>query len=439
MGRAQTVGPVRARLGQVGAAVGEGAGRYRRLLGRRDTALLLAAGIVSDVGDWFNAVALIAVSYEYGDGALGVGGMLALRMVPRLLFQGPAGVLVDRWPGRRLLAVSHVLMAAIAAAFVSLVAVPDLWLLYGLVLMLETVNTVATPAFRVQLMRETPAEHVAGVNGLLTVGMTAALFVGPLLGGFVLAAFGPAPVFLINGLTYLGVAVVVLRFRGRPADQPRSGDAALDAPTTDQPSPAEAAADAVAGGYRWLMRQTDLALFAGAALGVTIAVRGTIALFVVRSEEFGLGDAGPGYFYAAVAFGAILGGVIAGAGSHLGRGALRGAAVAMVACALALAAYGAIGAPVGALLALVIAGFATDVYEVLALTYFQHRLPAALYGRFMSIFMLALGIGGIVGALAGPLIEAATTVAVALALLALPGVALALALLVRTAVTTADR
>ena len=58
--------------------------------------MLLGAGVISEIGDWFNIVALISLPYGFGDGALGVGGMFAIRMLMRLIFQGPAGTFVDR-------------------------------------------------------------------------------------------------------------------------------------------------------------------------------------------------------------------------------------------------------------------------------------------------------------------------------------------------------
>jgi len=416
-------------------AVADGLRRYRRLLRDRRTATLLGAGMASELGDWFNTIAVLLVAYDIGGGSVGVGFVLALRLAPRLIFQGPAGALVDRWPGARLLVGSQLLMAIIAAAFALLVVVPELWLLCLLIVLLEMVNTVAWPAFRVQLVRETPPDQFAAVNGLLSTGFTASQFIGPVLGGIALAALGPAPVFLVNGLTFAAVAAAFAwAYRSG-----RQSGAAPDfaAPASDTGEGRTGAVDASPapvgpGGYAWLLRQTDLALFAAASLGLAIAVRGSISLFVDRANVLGLGDAGPGYFYAAVGLGAVVGGIGAGAGSHAGPGALRGAAVSMIVCAVGLGAFGALDTVPLALAALVAVGLATNVNEVLALTYFQHRLPPDRYGRFMALFILALGIGGMVGAVTAPLLEKVTTVAWSLATLALPGVVLALALLVRT-------
>lgn len=413
--------PVRSKVPALRATVARGVGRYRNVLRQPNIRLLLAAGLASEIGDWLNTVALIDLSYRFGGGAVSVGVMLALRTVPRLLLQAPAGALVDRWPGRGLLVVSHVAMGLIATAFVLLIPIPSLWLLYGLVVALESVGTISWPALRIQLIRETPPTEFAAINGMLSIGLTGAQFLGPLIGGLLLVWLGAGPVFVVNGLTFMAVAMVAGRLRTGVAEPDARG------PTAPGTGPA---ADAP-GGYRTLLGQRALLGFAAAALAVTIAVRAAISLFVVRADQLGLGEAGPGYFYAAVALGAIVGGVLAGIGNHSGRAALAVAAIAMLACALALGGFGAAPGIVLTLAALTVAGGATNVYEVAGLTFFQHHLPATLYGRFMAIFMLALGIGGIIGAIGGPLVQTRLSVAASLGLLALPGAALALAFLHR--------
>src|SRR5918995_3336390 len=109
------------RLNQAGSALQRVLHHYRVALAERNVALLLGAGVVSEIGDWFNIVALISLSYSFGDGALGVGGMFATRMVTRLLCQGPAGAFVDRHASRTLLFSSQLVMAVVASAFALLV------------------------------------------------------------------------------------------------------------------------------------------------------------------------------------------------------------------------------------------------------------------------------------------------------------------------------
>jgi MFS family permease len=407
------------RFNQAAATLRKTLAHYRSVFADRNIALLLGAGFFSEVGDWFNTVALISLSFRFGDGALGVGGMLAVRMLTRLLCQGPAGALVDRFPGRTVLFATQLVMAVIAGAFLLLVGMPEPWLLYGLVIALEGANCVARPAFMVVLKREAPEELRASANGALFASQTTAQLVGPLLGAAALALVGPAAVFALNGLTFLAVAAAVTRLRGGLSDTP-APIAPVDVGAAGEPASRRA-------GYRWLVRRGDLSLYALVCLSLALLVQATIALFVVRANALGLGDGGVGIFYAAVAAGSIAGSLVAGVRAPH-PAPLYPAAVAMLVCAAALAVFGMAAVALVAIVALVVAGFATDFYEVVGLTHFQLAIPDDAFGRFFSIFLIALSAGGLVGALAGPVLEQRFGVGGSLIALAAPAAALAVLL-----------
>ena len=95
--------------------------QYRAILAERNVALLLGAGVASEVGDWFNTVALISLSFRFSDSALGVGGMFA---DPHA--DAPAGPGSRRGAGRsprraKAVFVSQMAMAVIASSFALLV------------------------------------------------------------------------------------------------------------------------------------------------------------------------------------------------------------------------------------------------------------------------------------------------------------------------------
>jgi MFS family permease len=417
---------VRQPLERIDAALRQSLARYRAVAGERNLALLVGAGFLSEVGDWFNTVALISLSYHFSDGATGVGGMLAARMLTRLLVQGPAGTVADRYPGRGLLFTSQLLLALVASAFALLVLLPELWLLYLLVIVLEAVSAVARPTFMIALRTEAAEEQRAAATGALFASMTTAQLVGPALGGFVLVQFGASAVFALNGATFLGVAAAVAALPGglRQTAAAAAGEVVPGATSGDagvEPAPA-------AGGYRWLLRRHDLTLYALVSLSLALLVQATIVLFVVRANALGLTDAGVGLFFTAVACGSLVGSVVAGASVRDAASALYPAAVTMALSAAALATFGAAGSLELAIVALIVAGFTSVFDEVVALTYFQHTLPEAVYGRFFSIFLMALTAGGLAGALAAPALEPIVGVAGALTILAAPVIALALLL-----------
>ncbi len=409
------------RIHNAGAALQRIFAQYRLIFGERNVAVLLGAGVASEIGDWFNTVALISLSFRFSDSALGVGGLFAARMLTRLLLQGPAGTIVDRHSGRRLLFASQLLMAIVASAFVLLVLVPELWLLYLLAVALEAINCIARPAFMVELKAEAPKEQRAAANGALYASMTTAQLIGPLLGAFALARFGPLAVFALNGLTFLAVAFAVAKLRDGLQAARSVMDSQDDSSTRVNGEPPEAI------GYQWLLRRWDLSLYVLVCLSLALLVQATATLFVLRSNTLGLGDSGVGVFYAAVAIGSIVGSIVAGARAKHAV-PLFPAAVAMGVCAIVLAAFGAVNTVALAIGVLVIAGFATDFYEVVGLTHFQESIPDIVYGRFFSVFLLALSGGGLVGALLGPILEQSLGVEISLAALAVPGVTLALLL-----------
>jgi MFS family permease len=387
---------------------------YRAALADRNVALLIGAGFASEIGDWFSTVALISLSYDLSASVAGVGSMLAIRMGARLLLQGPAGALVDRFQGRRLLFASQIAMGVVATAFALLLWFPSLWLLLALVVLLEAINCVARPAFMVELRLESPEELRAAALGTLYASATTAQLIGPALGAVALLPLGPFAVFVLNGLTFFGVALAVAAMKGDLRHKATTPAAPEMPDESNQPA-----------GYRWLLRYRDLVSYSLVSLSLALLVQATITLFILKSHAFGFENSGVGIFYTAVAIGSVTGSVVAG-GLNQNTLTLFPAAVAMTFCGISLAVFGAANALVIALIFLVIAGFATDFYEVVGLSFFQHAIPEEVYGRFFSVFLLALSTGGLIGALAAPLLEPRVGVERTLIALALPSVILAI-------------
>jgi MFS family permease len=387
--------------------------RYGRVLSQRDTRNLLITSIASAVGDWLNLVALMALAYQFGDGALGVGGLLALRMLPGLVLQGLAGALIDRMPGKALLVTSQIVMGAVAWSFMTLESIGSLWLLYALVLLLETANTIARPAFMVQLVNSVTEEQRGAINGLIGMAMTTAQLVGASIGAIILGPLSPRPLFLLNGLTFFGIALVVSRLRLPPA-----GGAARQ--LVDQDAAPESTSGGTVSGYLTMVRRPDVFVYCFLTLTVSMLIQAAAALFEARARDLSLGEGGAGVFFAAVAIGLLAGGALAGAGTHQKRTTLNLIALAEIVSALGLVAFGLADYLTVAILALIVTGVAAELSEVPGLTYFQHRLPSSVYGRFFSLFLMASAAGGLVGALVGPVLERSLGEARALQVMTIP-------------------
>ena len=395
------------------SAIQASVGRYRDLGALPDARRLLSAAAGSYVGSEFNAIALIALSYSLSGGAFGVGGMLIVSSLPRLLVQGPAGALVDRYPGPRLLILTQCLLAVLAAGFALLVFMPSIWLLYGLIFVSGVVGTVDVPAFELRLMNLVPPAQRGTANALHVLAMSSSGLVGPMLGGVVLGLFGALPLFVLNSVSFLTVAATVSRLR--PAHP-----AAVAAEPT-----AEAAAATARTGYGDLLRRPGVALYT--ALVVTSSVFGVtaITLLIVRAHELGLGDGGVGMFFTVSALGALLGGVVAGGGSYDGPRAFVVTAAASIAWIVALALFGFANSLMLAVPMLLLAGIMGQIEEIAGLTAFQNHLPESVYGRVFSLFLIAGAAGALAGGLLGPALAETAGTGPSLVLLGIPVVALA--------------
>jgi predicted MFS family arabinose efflux permease len=328
---------------------------------------------------------------------------------------------------------SQLVLAIIACSFSLLTVFPSLWLLYGLVTALELVNVVTFPAFRTAVAKWTPAEQRGSANALLSLEDTLALMIGPIIGGVLLAWTSASVLFVVNGLTYLTVAVVVARVWASRQRSGASTNAAAD-PVTEPTATTRHDGSAGLTGYRLLLGRPDVLGFSLMTVLSTVIMHGAMAIYILRAIDLGFGEEGLGVFYAATAIGAIVGGLISGLGTHMTKSVLLLAAAMEAFNAVGFGLFAVVHQPVLALAILTLIGITAELSETPALTYFQHTLPEAVYGRFFSLFLTAIRTGGLIGVLLVPWLGQRIGVAEALLVLASvgAGVAVAYGLAVRT-------
>src|SRR5436189_654120 len=90
------------------------------------------AQVVSEIGDYFNNIAVFALVMEKSGSGLVVTGVMLARAIPAVLAGPVAGVLLDRLDRRQIMIASDLVRALIALVFVLTVTQPRPWLLYVL-------------------------------------------------------------------------------------------------------------------------------------------------------------------------------------------------------------------------------------------------------------------------------------------------------------------
>jgi DHA3 family tetracycline resistance protein-like MFS transporter len=194
-----------------------------RALRHRDFRLLWSAQAVSLGGDGIYLVAIAWLVYDISNspGALAVVGFAwTLPQVAGLLL---AGVLSDRIERRRLLVIADLVRCAAIGAIAALAyaGTARIWHLVLLVVVYGFGQALFQPAYTAIVPEIVPREELLQANAMREVleplGMR---FVGPALGGALIAVFGVGTAFLVDSATFAVSALLLLGISARPP--PRS-------------------------------------------------------------------------------------------------------------------------------------------------------------------------------------------------------------------------
>jgi MFS family permease len=193
---------------------------------------LWIAALVSNVGFWMQSVGAVWQVGTVSSSAALVALVQTTISLPIVLLALPAGAAADVFDRRRMLLAtqSWMLISAAALCLATVLGVASPAVVLGLTFMLGLGNAANAPAWQATI-----PELVGGGRLLLpAVALNSAGFnigraVGPAIGGLVVAAAGPAAVFGLNAVSYLGVLAVLWRWRRRPQDDLGAGEQVLGA------------------------------------------------------------------------------------------------------------------------------------------------------------------------------------------------------------------
>jgi MFS family permease len=358
---------------------------------------LQLAWVGSILGGWAYLVALGVYAYEEG-GATAVGVVGLIRLVPAALVAPFSASLVDRFSRVTTMIVSDVvrfaLMIGAAAVIASDGPSP---VVYALVALSTIAGTVFRPAKAALLpsLVSSP-DQLTAANVASSTLESIGTFLGPALGGLLLAVTSPAVVFAANGVTFLWSAALVIGLRG--LEEPR------ERPAPDAGSESEGEGDGVLAGIATIVREPTLRTLVGLYATQTLVAGALNVLVVVTAFELlGLDEAGVGLLYAAVGVGGLIGGFVALVLSSRGRLA-RDFAFGLALFGLPLAVLGGLPFAVIAVVALGVLGIGNSIVDVNALTIMQRAVPDAVLGRALgALDGLLIGTLGL-GALLAPVL-----------------------------------
>ena len=178
--------------------------------------------IVSNIGTTMNDTAAVWTMTTLTGSVTMVSLLQAMSSLPLFLFALPAGALADLVNRRRLILVAQAaaLLTATGMAVLAWRGMLNQSLLLLATFQLGLAAAFTGPAWQALIPEIVARPQLAPAIALSGVGYNLARAVGPIAGGLLLAALGPAPVFALNALSF--IAVIVVMSTGTYIATPRS-------------------------------------------------------------------------------------------------------------------------------------------------------------------------------------------------------------------------
>ncbi len=359
-----------------------------KILRHKAFARLILAYLVSQAGSKIHRVALLVLVYLLTENALWVSLVLGVQLLGTVVFSPLLSAWADTQDRKALLVWSDLLRAPLVA-LIPLLGAKSLPFLLLLVLLIELLRDLHDPIQNAVVPDLVPQEEVDEANSLVLLAdrLSEVLFVGA--AGVLVAAVGPAFAFYLDAATYLASGLLLLGLPPlKPAHLPRAGFFAR-----------------VKEGLGHLYRQPAIrravgTLFMAAAFGSVETALGV----VLAIKWLGVGSAGFGLMEAAMALGAILGG--------LAMPKLLGRIPRERLFLYGLFLFGLFEASVGlfpwfawVVLAFFLGGFLNMTFIVPARSILQLNTPQEMRGRIFAAFSAVMNSAVLIGTMLGGALE----------------------------------
>jgi predicted MFS family arabinose efflux permease len=176
---------------------------------------LLIADVVSDVGTFMQSVGAAWLMVSLHAGPMYVALTQTASALPFFILALPAGAVGDIVDRRKLILSTEtwMLIVALLLTAVTFAGLMSPILLLVLTFALSAGDAVETPTWRAVLPELVQKEDLPAASALNGIEFNFARAIGPALAGVVIAFIGVGAAFLVNALSFLGVIVVVARWK----------------------------------------------------------------------------------------------------------------------------------------------------------------------------------------------------------------------------------
>ena len=177
----------------------------------RNYRLYYIGQIISTSGTFMQTVAQAWLVLKLTNSGTALGITSALQYVP-VLFLGPyGGVIADRISKRKILYFTQSISGILALILGVLVVtgLVKVWMVYILAFSLGMVNVFDNPTRQTFYIELVGPDNLRNAVTLYSTLVNLARIIGPAIAAALIAAFGLAPCFIINGISYAAVVIML--------------------------------------------------------------------------------------------------------------------------------------------------------------------------------------------------------------------------------------
>jgi MFS family permease len=192
-----------------GLAAHSPVGYFELLRGNRNFRNLWLGQVVSQMGDWFDTIALYTIILTLTGSARNVGLLLVARFVPSFIFGPLSGVVADRFSRRGIMILSDLLRALVVLGFLLVRRADQLWIVYVITVLQLIFSTFFEPARTAVVPSIVSDRELVPANAISSVTWSVMLTLGAAIGGVVTGLFGTNAAFILDSVSYLASAAFI--------------------------------------------------------------------------------------------------------------------------------------------------------------------------------------------------------------------------------------
>jgi len=177
----------------------------------RNFRLYITGQIISSTGTWMQSIGQAWLVLKLTNSGTMLGFVIALQFLPVLVFGPWGGVIADKFFKRNLIFVTQSIAGILALILGILVftGFVQIWMVYLLALGLGLVNAVDSPARQTFIPEMVGKENLMNAISLNSIQNNLSRVIGPAIAAILIAAFGLAPLFFCNAISYIAVIITL--------------------------------------------------------------------------------------------------------------------------------------------------------------------------------------------------------------------------------------